>query len=384
MDYIEMLRGLIAIDTTVPPGRNYEQAVSYLEPFFREAGLDTEKVPIPPEHAGGREGRVALIAHHRRPGKPRLVFYSHVDVVPAEGWDAFTPKIREGKIYGRGAADMKGAIAGLLLGLAGDGPSTAGYDLSVAVTTDEEYSQAGQLRYLKSFLEPLERAALFSLDSSFGAVSIAALGALHIDILVKGKSVHSAMSHRGENAVEKASLLVEALLELKKSVTARRSAVETDPATGLVRMESRLNVNMIQGGLKINIVPDRCLIAIDRRLIPEESIGSARQELLDCLASVPGVRWEIDREYSIPTVPPTQDPLVDRLADIIQDVTGSTGRYGEMGSGDLSNIVVNEWGGIPFGLGVIRPECNIHGQDEFAYLKDIEALGEIISRFLRA
>ena len=73
--------------------------------------------------------------------------------------------------------------------------------------------------------------------------------------------------------------------------------------------------------------------------------------------------------------------MVDELAIIIKEVTGQTGKFGEMGSGDLAHIV-NGWGGKEFGLGVIRPECNIHGKEEFVYLKDVEDLGEIIRRLL--
>ncbi len=74
--------------------------------------------------------------------------------------------------------------------------------------------------------------------------------------------------------------------------------------------------------------------------------------------------------------------MVDRLADVIKDVTGSTGKYGEMGSGDLANIVVNDWKGTTFALGVIRPDCNMHGNDEYVRIADMESLAAIISRFL--
>jgi acetylornithine deacetylase/succinyl-diaminopimelate desuccinylase-like protein len=74
--------------------------------------------------------------------------------------------------------------------------------------------------------------------------------------------------------------------------------------------------------------------------------------------------------------------MVDRLAEVIGEVTGSTGKFGEMGSGDLTNIVVNDWKASSFGLGVIRPESNIHGKDEFVRVKDMESLAKIIERFL--
>jgi len=104
--------------------------------------------------------------------------------------------------------------------------------------------------------------------------------------------------------------------------------------------------------------------------------------LLGTLSSVEGVNWGIERIHKIPPVPPCQHPVVDELAEVIRKVTGQTGKFGEMGSGDLPYIVTSEWGAREFGLGVIRPECNIHGKDEFVYQKDIEDLAKIISQFL--
>lgn len=381
MDYVEVLSDLVSIDTTVPPGLNYDKAIDYLEPLFKESGFSTQRLTIPGEHAEGREGRVNLICHRREKGKPRLIFYGHIDVVPAEGWDAFKPRVENGKLYGRGAADMKGSIIALLLAMEAVKGERLGFDVSVMLTTDEEFSQASQIEYLRQYLEPVSGAYFFSLDSSFGYVSIAALGALQVDIKVTGKSVHSGLSHLGENAIEKANPLIQALLDLKHRVEQRKSNVATHPDTRLSRMEGRLNINMIKGGIKVNVVPDECLISVDRRLIPEENLEDARKELLDALASVPGVTWQLERVFGIPTVPPSDDPIVDRLAAIIGDTIDEGSKFGEMGSGDLFHIVTN-WGCKAFGLGVIRPECNIHGKEEFAYLQDVEDVSGIIVRFL--
>jgi succinyl-diaminopimelate desuccinylase len=379
--YVEVLKDLISINTTVPPGLNYDKAIDYLEPLFKELGLDTQKLIIPVEYAEGREGRVNLVCHRSEKGKPRLIIYGHIDVVPAEGWDAFKPRVEDGKVYGRGAADMKGSIVALLLAMESLKGKRLDFDVSVMVTTDEESSQASQLEYLRQYLEPVSGAYFLNLDSSFGYVSIAGLGALHVDIKVIGKSVHSGLSHLGENAIEKTSLLIQALLDLKHKVEQRKSNVRTHPDTKLSWMESRLNINMIKGGLKVNIVPDECFISVDRRLIPEENLEDARKELLDTLASVPGVTWQLERVHGIPTVPPADDPVVDRLVRIIGDTIGEGNKFGEMGSGDLSHIVAT-WGCKAFGLGVIRPECNIHGKEEFVYLQDIEDVAKIVAPFL--
>lgn len=386
MDYVQILKDLIAIDTSVSPvldpSANYARAMDYLEPLFRQVGFQTERVSIPPEHADGKSGRVNLLAHRRDRGLPRLILYTHIDVVPAQGWDAFTPRVADGRIYGRGAADMKGAIAALLLGLELARDGAWRFDTSVMVTTDEEVAQASQIRYLRPYLEPVSGAGFFSLDTSFGYVQVAALGCLHMEIRVKGHSVHSAMSHLGENAVEKAVPVLHALLELKKKVTRRRSRVPVHPDTGLEVMEPRLNINMVRGGLKANIVPDECVITVDRRLIPEESLAEAEKELMEALSSVGGVQWDIPGITRNPTVPPLDDPITGELAGILEEVTGHTGQYGEMGSGDFGPIVVLEWGARLFGLGTIRADCGIHGVNEFVYQKDIEDLALVISRFV--
>jgi succinyl-diaminopimelate desuccinylase len=381
VDYVEVLKDLISIDTTVPPGLNYDKAIGYLEPLFKELGFDTKRLIIPAQYAEGRQGRVNLVCHRRQKDKPRLIFYGHIDVVPAEGWDAFKPRVEDGKAYGRGAADMKGSIVALLEAMQSLTGKPLNFDVSVMVTTDEESSQASQIEYLRQYLEPVSGAHFFSLDSSFGYVSIASLGALHVDIKVTGKSVHSGLSHLGENAIEKASPLIQALLDLKHKVEQRKSSVPTNPDTKLSRMEGRLNINMIKGGIKVNVVPDECLISVDRRLIPEENLEDARKELLDTLDSVPGVTGQLERVHGIPTVPPADDPVVDQLAGIVGNIVGRANKFGEMGSGDLSHIVA-AWGCKAFGLGVIRPECNIHGKEEFVYLKDIQDVAKILARFL--
>lgn len=381
MEYIEVLKKLVSIDTSVPPGNNYARAVDYLEPFFKDFGFVTQVIAIPPEHAEGRPGRVNLVCHRRREGRQRLIFYGHLDVVPAEGWDAFNPREENGRLYGRGTADMKGSIAAFMQAMQRLKGRNLNFDISIMLTTDEEYSQASQLEYLAGYLQPVAGAYFCNLDSSAGFVSITGLGALQMEIKVKGRSVHSGLSHLGENAVEKAAPLLQALLGLKNKLETKRSSVAVHPATGLTHMVPRLNINMIAGGLKVNIVPDECIISIDRRLIPEENLPDARAELLDVLRSVPGTDWETGRVTTIPAVPPRDDPVIDRLSAIITRVSGEGGKFGEMGSGDLSSIVAG-WGAIGFGIGVIRPECNIHGRDEFVYLKDIENLAEIIEVFV--
>ena len=80
------------------------------------------------------------------------------------------------------------------------------------------------------------------------------------------------------------------------------------PDTGLKFMEPRLNINMIHGGLKVNIVPDECIISVDRRLIPEEKLEDAEKEIMDALAAVRGADWEVEKSHEHPHHPALRGP----------------------------------------------------------------------------
>jgi len=382
VDHLDILCRLIEIDTSGVDGSGCREAMSLLALSFESAGLETRRVDIPAVAAEGRDGRMALVCHRRRPGRERLIVYSHVDVVPAKGWPAFEARRSDGKIYGRGAADMKGSIAVLAGALESLKDVPLEYDLSVLVTMDEETQQRSQLEYVTTELAPGEAPHVLSMDAGFGYVSIANLGVLQMDVMVRGESVHSGLSHMGKNAVEDANALIGAVLSLKQRVTRRRSETRTHPDTGLPVMEPRLNVNQIEGGLARNIIPDSCVFSIDRRLLPEERTKDARAEIVETLRGVSSAEWEILRESVIEPVPPCDDPEAEILADIVRDVTGATGLYGEMISGDLPGAATQLWSGKVFGLGLIRPESRIHGIDEFVYESDMNQLKEVLARFL--
>ena len=382
MDHVALLSRLIEIDTSGADGAGCRQVMALLETELRQASCVTQLVDIPPADADGLEGRMALLGHRRTDGLPRLVVYGHVDVVPANGWDAYSPRVEGGKVFGRGACDMKGSVAALVVALNHLKDTQLSYDLTVILTMDEETHQLSQLKYLTSSVDAGSGTHMLSLDAGFGYVSVANLGVLQLDVEVRGQAVHSGLAHLGKNAVEDASRVIGALLSLKERVTARRSTIPTHPDTGLGVMEPRLNVNQVQGGLARNIVPDSCKFSIDRRLLPDETIDDARAEILQTLDGVEGTQWDILREFVIPPVQVSSDPEARVLSRIVEEVTGSTGLYGEMISGELPYAAESFWESKVFGTGVIRPECNIHGVDEFVYERDLHQLGEVLERFL--
>jgi succinyl-diaminopimelate desuccinylase len=382
MDHVDVLCRLIEYDTSAVDARGCLAALAYLGNLFGECGCQTVQIPIPACEADGLSDRIALRADRRMPGKPRLLVYGHIDVVPAEGWDAYVPRRAEGRIYGRGASDMKGSISALVGALACIRGVAPAFDLTVLLTMDEETHQMSQLNYLTGYLDTGNHPHVLSLDAGFGYVSVANLGLLQMDITVQGHSVHSALAHLGRNAIEDAVALMAPLLELKRSIVRRKSDVPTHPATGLDFMEPRLNINLLNGGIARNIVPDRCMFTIGRRLLPEETVDGARAEILATLNSVRGVDWSVKRQFSIPSVALCRDPLARVLAKAIAEVTGATGTYGEMLSGELPAAASLFWGGDAFATGVIRPDNHIHGMNEFVFVSDLDRLVDVLARFL--
>lgn len=258
------------------------------------------------------------------------------------------------------------------------------YDISAIVTVDEEISHANaeEIRFIRPYLEPVAGAYFFTLDCEAGAVMVASLGGINIEVKVKGKSAHQGRPKLGENAIEKAIPIMNALMKLKEEVAQKRSRIPSSPELGGEFMEPNLSITMIHGGIKVNIIPDECVITVARRLIPEENIQTAEKEIMDVVSSVPGVRWESRVISRNPTVPTSIDePVTDELAGIIKSVYGKTGKIGLMGGQPYSPVSL-DWKATVFGTGVSGAQQNAHGVNEFVYLKDIENLSEIICRFI--
>ena len=289
-ELIRLLRGIVSIDTCVPPGRNYDVLVDYLEPKFIELGFETERVIIPEEKIRKiplpLEGpRVNLVAT-KNVNKPPVSIYAHMDTVPIEQkWsvDPFAGVVKDGKIYGRGVLDMKGSIAALLaaLQIIQELDLELSYSPVCLMCTDEEIGvYPGILHlalqgYVKGHILCLE------LGSQEAIVPAGALGKVDVTITVTGRSCHSGMSYLGINAVEEIVPILEELIKLKREVEKRESRIPAFPIPEAPskQLVPRFNINIIRGGVKSNIVPSECTVVIDRRYIIEEKFEDIVAEI---------------------------------------------------------------------------------------------------------
>ncbi len=291
---VETLRNLIRVDTSVPPGLNYERLVDIIEPMFQEFSFKTKRVIVPAERLKQikmpLEGdRVNLVAS-KEMGLPPVSIYAHMDVVPVEGeWkhDPFAGEMEQGYIYGRGVADMKGSIASLLTALKvmHDLDLKPCFNIHCLMCTDEEigvypgaYHLAqegyfkGHLMWLEcGFQEPIE------LESAAGMIDT--------EIIVVGKSCHSGLNFLGINALEESIPILNELMALKKAVQQRESTTAVYQVPGGTRKATPMfNIDIINSGIKSNIVPGTCRIVVNRRYLPEERFEEIIRETEEAIA----------------------------------------------------------------------------------------------------
>jgi len=273
-EVVELLQELIRQRSDYPPG-DCREAINIVARKLEQTGIPF-RIFNKQEH---QPNLLAELGDDR--GAPVLLFHAHIDTVPAgelERWsvDPFAGDIRQGYVYGRGAGDDKGSVAAqvcALLVLRRAGIPLHG-SLLLAVVSDEE---SGGLQGTHWLHEDglLKADALVVGEQTGNQVAIAERVACGIDLTVLGRSAHGAMPWAGENAVLKTARALTWLQDRLFPDLERRRHPYLPPPT--------LNVGKIQGGIQWSIVPERCKVEMDRRLIPGETRDLAMQEIRQAL-----------------------------------------------------------------------------------------------------
>jgi acetylornithine deacetylase/succinyl-diaminopimelate desuccinylase family protein len=389
---MDVLRDLIGFQTVAPPGRFYNEVVDYLSPIFEGMGFEVKKIVMPKEIFEARcederlfGDRANLLAKLDVGAKETLVIYTHLDVVPpGENWgtDPFTLTLKGDRVYGRGISDSKGAVAGLIAALkAVTSSSKPKYNLTVLLTTDEEVGGYSGLCFFAD--EGLvEGDYMLCMDGFSDDVVIGSNGIITWEVAVLGKSAHSGSSFLGVNAVEKSIPVMQALMKLKSEIQSRRSSLHSSSALeamGIKNLMPMLNITVINGGIKENIVPDRCIIRGDRRVIPEEKVDDAIEELEMTIKPL-GIDLEM---RFFPGYPPMYvNPDHHWVSEVRESVRRITGRLPKLSGsqGSLDQAYVTDKTNIPtcvYGVGRLL-ESNIHGIDENAKVVDLENYARFI------
>jgi succinyl-diaminopimelate desuccinylase len=325
---VQLLRELIWIPTVNPPGDGYGEFCALLRSVFDELGYATEIVRVPADrleelapHAGGlpRPNLLATL-DSGRPG-PTIHLNGHYDVVPVgNDWtrDPFGGELADGWIYGRGAADMKSGLAAQVIAVEALRRTEWRGRIVQSAVPDEEtvgVDNAGM-----GFLVEqgrLDGADAVIITEPFGpdGVGIGHKGAIWGEITIFGKQAHGSSPRLGVNAVEAMARYLATLdAELRPKLEERVTTLGVTPP----EPRSTLSFDTIAGGVATNIVPDRCTVTFNRRLLPGESLDAAREELL---APLDGVKHSYRELYATePTLVGEEEPVVQAACRAVREL----------------------------------------------------------------
>jgi succinyl-diaminopimelate desuccinylase len=340
-ELVELTRALIRFPTVNPPGEAYRPCAEFVGERMRARGFDVDYV-----RAAGAPGdderypRVNVIARRAgaRPG-PCVHFNGHIDVVQqGRGWtlDPFAAVVRGGRVYGRGACDMKGGLAASIVAveaLIDSGERLPG-TLEISGTVDEESGGFGGVHFLAErgwFSPPRVDHVIIPEPLNVDRVCIGHRGVWWAEIETHGRMAHGSMPFLGDCAVRHMHAVVARFeRDLYPKLALRHTAMPVVPAGA---RRSTLNVNSIHGGLAETpgypapLVPDSCRMVIDRRLLIEERLEDVKEEVLELLDQLvedrPGFRYSIRDIFEVhPTMADRNGPVARNTAAAIRRVFG--------------------------------------------------------------
>jgi succinyl-diaminopimelate desuccinylase len=354
---VELTKAMVAVDTRNPPGNE-----APIEDVMRAALEARHPRWQSVEPAPGRLSLIAEVPHPDGPGdRPTLIVNGHLDVVPvnADAWnhDPFDPQVVDGRLYGRGSADMKGGIAAAICALdalarAGQAPAC---DIVFHFVADEERGGKWGTQAL------LER-GLISGDACLVPeptdleLCVAERGLLQGRVHISGRPGHGSRPREGVSAIEHAAQVVLAL----------HAADFGGPEHPLLGRPTA-NVGTISGGSTFNTVAESCVVGVDRRVLPGATAESTEAEIAALIdrAGIDGLRYRFELDtFGQASEMPADDPWVKHVSDAVARATGrAPGIIGMTFTTD-ARFVRNQ-AGIPTvvcGPGAID---QAHGDDEF-------------------
>lgn len=404
-DLIVLTQELLRIPTLNPPGENYLEICEYLDKRLRRSGFEIELI-----RAHGTPGdcekypRWNIVA--RRDGKRAgecVHFNSHIDVVDVgHGWtkDPFGGELVDGKIYGRGACDMKGGLAASIIAaeafLAVHPDFTGAIEISG--TADEESGGYGGVAYLaqKGYFDP-ERVHHVIIPEPLNKdrICLGHRGVWWAEVETFGEIAHGSMPFLGDCAVRHMGAVVE---EMEKSLFPALAEKRTDmPVVPEGARQSTLNINSIHGGqaegdadftgLPSPCVPDSCRMVIDRRFLLEEDIDEVQEEVFQVLKTVEerreDFRYDVRELHRVlPTMTDKKAPVVKTVAKAIEETMGKQAEY-VVSPGTYDQKHIDRIGKlkncIAYGPGILDLA---HKPDEYVGVEDMLDSAKVMGRSL--
>lgn len=369
LDAIELSRSLIRFNTINPPG-NERPCAEYLGRILEDGGFTVSYHEF-------SESRTSLVARiGGTSDKLPLCFTGHLDVVPlgATPWtvDPFAAEISDGKLYGRGSADMKSGVAAFVvaaLQLAEELSQNEGVVLVITAGEETGCEGAYHLAGLDDILG--EAGAIVVAEPTSNQPWIGHKGALWLKARTSGVTAHGSMPDQGVNAVYKVAHAVTKLEDFDFNIS--RNQILGKPT---------LNVGNIQGGMNINSVPDHAEIGIDIRTLPNQEHAKIRKDLSGYLGEDVDVQTLVDVGGVLSN---PDDAWVVDVFDVMKNILGETPEVQAASYFTDASVLTPAYGGVPtiiLGPGEAKMA---HQTDEYCYVDKIgeavQAYSEIINRW---
>jgi len=372
-DAVALTQALTRIDSrnpTLAPGAPGEKdAAIALAEVLSRWGFAVDVADAAP-------GRPNLIARVGPAGSPAMMFAGHLDTVGVEGMthDPFAADIRAGRIYGRGATDMKSGVAAMCaaaLRASDECGSLARRQIIVAAVADEEYESLGMRALLASGISA--DSAILTEPTRL-AICPAHRGFSWIEIEFTGRAAHGSRYDIGIDAIRHAGLLLAELDAL--------DAGELHSRTHQLLGRASLHASTISGGIGMSTYPDKCTLAVERRTIPGETAEQVLDEIRAALGRVKQRRPELDASVRLVGSQAPSD--VSRDAPVVKLLERSLAQEGlgapvEGLSAWTDAALLNE-AGIPsvcFGPGDIGLA---HAAEEYVSVSEIEQATAVLAR----
>jgi acetylornithine deacetylase ArgE len=370
MDLAQLAQSLIAYDTVSPPG-NEEPCARFIEDYLKDLHIEGATVELH-RFAPGRANLIASFPAE----SPGLLLAGHIDVVPpgeSSAWSSppFEGKVREGKLFGRGAADMKGGLAAMLVAMGSVGRKKLKRSLTFVATAGEEVGFDG-LRAMASAgkLEGVAARCGVVGEPTDMKVVRGHRGSVTCKIVIHGRSAHASEPSLGINSIEKATAFIEGLGPLRKELS---RPVDDDLGRTII------TPTVISGGTKSNVIPDSCQLTIDSRTIP----GHDGMTILDGLRLVAESIRKRDRDFTadIELLYETASLSVARNEEVVklgESLTGSPSVIAPFGTEAPDYCKL----GIPtvvLGPGSVK---QAHIYDEFVTMEQLELAESIYGKLL--
>lgn len=382
---VALTRDLVRLRTVNEDGAREAAAAELVAGTMRSFGWEPQVTDVAP----GRPNVVAVVEGGGGPGRT-LAFEGHTDVV-TEGdpdrWsvDPYGGEIRDGRLYGRGSADMKSGVAAMLHGvralqLAGPFPGR----VLVCALVDEEGLMLGAKHFAGTELARGVDGAIIC-EPEEGEICTSAKGAVRIRVDLLGAMAHGAMPQHGRNPLPAAGRLLVGLAALQEELQEAHPAHEHLGSVYVTPTVARAG-NLDQ----INVIPARATVAVDVRTIPGVDHGKLVARVRD-LAAEAGAPDGVTSELSVVDDRPcveiaTDHPLVAALAGAHEDVLGEPARYGGV-PGATDGTILTRDAGIPTVVYGPGGKWIAHQADEFVEVDDIVRCAHVYAaaadRFLR-